>query len=196
MKALLVSDIFGVTTYFKQLKKILEPNVSGILSIDPYQGEEQDFEQEAQAYSAFLQRCGHEEYFIRLLAAVDRVQPDIVIGFSSGASAAWKLANDQQRSCKRIIGFYPSQIVHPAHEPFTSSTTIIFPTHEKIYDVNTAINTLEGVENLQIRSVDGHHGFINPTCSGYDKTLFQQGLRWIEQQLATLHEDAAGLVTK
>lgn len=177
-----MTDIFGVNDAFKKLQKSFETTDFEVMSVDPYLGEEHNFTAEEQAYPAFLSHCGHDEYFARVLSATKQYQPDMVIGFSSGASAAWKLASEENLSCQHIIGFYPSLIVQPTQTTDVTETTIIFPSQEKIFDVSDAASRLKGTEGLTLELFDGAHGFMNPVCNGFDQQLHQQGLALIRQR--------------
>ena len=113
MNIIVVSDIFGKTPALIKLAEAI--GATGI--IDPYDGVDMSFEDESKAYSYFIEQVGFEQYFSllqnklqnQLLNSIDDM--NVLIGFSIGASAIWKLSdNPAITNVHSGICYYGSQI--------------------------------------------------------------------------------------
>ncbi|MCD8477061.1 MAG: hypothetical protein LRY68_03355 [Sulfurospirillum sp.] len=103
---LLATDIFGYTNATEILKHRLESTSETVHIIDPYDAKPMDFHDENEAYEAFNQLCGLENYAKACIEALDALSNEniILIGFSMGASALWKALDG--RKDKNIKAFF------------------------------------------------------------------------------------------
>ena len=107
MKILVASDIFGATPELFALAKRFHPKP---LVVSPYLKPEPEFENEEKTYVAYLSAGGLEAYVNKLSEAIAEYHPDALIGFSAGATAAWRALSASPLSLKSALLFYGSRI--------------------------------------------------------------------------------------
>ena len=83
-KLLLLSDIFSKTQATQALAKSLDATL--LCANDTAL----PATQQHQAYQQFIAKGGHDEYLRRVMQTLERFRQVDVIGFSAGASAAWR----------------------------------------------------------------------------------------------------------
>ncbi|WP_278404977.1 dienelactone hydrolase family protein [Pseudoalteromonas ruthenica] len=156
-KLLLLSDIFSKTQATQALAKSLDATL--LCANDTAL----PATQQHQAYQQFIAKGGHDEYLRRVMQALERFRQVDVIGFSAGASAAWR-AISQSRNVSRALLFYPTQIRHHVDLVPSCNTDIIFARHESAFDVKQLMATLSHPRIHCHRSAY-EHGFMNPLAS-------------------------------
>lgn len=168
MNVIIAADIFGITDTLLNLQKQLSKHVE-VAVFDPYHGEVQSFSDEEQAYQAFVESGGVDAYFEQLNVIMMFIeQPVVLIGFSAGAAALWRLTDDKLRyQASHFIGFYPGQIRHYLDITPGVDSTLIFPQHEPHFDVSDVMTQLNhpSIQNRQLRV---SHGFMNKLSPGFD----------------------------
>jgi len=159
MKKILISDIFGKTPSLVKLSKDID--ASKIL--DPYYGSYQAFKDENEAYSYFMAHVGLEKYVTILSKEIAKeTSPCVLIGFSVGASAIWKLSEVLSKEhVKSAFCFYGSQIRNALNVKPRFELELIFPKQELHFDVNELITSLTGRKNLNTVKVEYLHGFMS-----------------------------------
>lgn len=176
---LVLSDIFGLCAGLERLLADLNQAGAAVQFIDPYQGQTQQFADEAQAYAAFSTECGHDAYAaIAQHALQNAARPfDLTIGFSAGATALWRaLANTDTRLLKQAILFYPGQIhQHLALTPAVP-TQVIFGHSEPHFAVVDICSQLKQKPDVTAVSTDYAHGFMNPASQAFAEAGYQQQL--------------------
>ena len=178
---LIVTDIFGATDAVKNLSRRLKLQGNTVSIIDPYQGKKHPKGQEADIYEHFLNECGHEQYLThvkrRLTAVLTPTNQDVfMIGFSAGASAAWRAldrtralfkTDENSQLIKHFTGFYPTQIRHYLGLSSICKSSFIFPKHENHFDVKDAIGHLSSGHHTRCLQTPFDHGFMNPDSKNY-----------------------------
>lgn len=169
MRVLIVTDIFGVTASVLSLANALMAERAQVEVVDPYDGKEKSFSREQSAYDAFLANCGHDSYFRKVQNAISSsLEELVIIGFSAGASAAWRnMESDWQSNILHFVGFYPGQIRYHLHIAPKYPCTIVFPKREEHFDVNDVSGILNEIDNVQCIITDYGHGFMNPLSHQY-----------------------------
>jgi len=163
MNIILVSDIFGKTPALIQLAE----TIGATAIIDPYDGVDMGFEDESNAYAYFVEHVGFERYFEILQSELqNQVSPthsmNVLIGFSIGASAIWKLSgNPKITNIERGICYYGSQIRNLKTVTPRFDIDLIFPEKEDHFDVLALQKALYQKENVQITQTNYLHGFMN-----------------------------------
>ncbi|MGF1689367.1 hypothetical protein L4C36_22350 [Photobacterium japonica] len=180
----IVTDIFGLCQSTDSLVSFLSPRTESVSIIEPYRGVRHSFKNEKAAYSAFVEKCGHDNYFDLVKSVVSDTNPDLLIGFSAGASVLWRLAAEKSLCCRpTILGFYPSRIrehldVIPRHR-----IEIIFPIKEESFDVVSVRERVEKHENVNTEITPYDHGFMNASSLAYDEGGESFGLARINRYL-------------
>jgi len=169
MRVLIVTDIFGVTAAVLSLANVLMAERAQVEVVDPYDGKEKSFSHEQSAYDAFLANCGHDSYFRKVQDAISSsLEELVIIGFSAGASAAWRnMESDWQSNILHFVGFYPGQIRYHLHITPKYPCTIVFPNREEHFYVNDVSGILNEIDNVQCIITDYGHGFMNPLSHQY-----------------------------
>jgi len=178
---ILATDIFGHTPYIDDFLNTVLPDTTSREVIDPYQKQHRHhsevyFRDEAQAYEAFIDQCGHAQYARKLALAVKQCNlPVYLIGFSAGASAAWKASHGiNPQYLKQLIGFYPTQIRYELNLDIMTQTTLIFPHAEKHFDLLGLIGEVSQRQNVNCIHSEYEHGFMNPMSQSYSPQALQK----------------------
>lgn len=193
MTLVLITDIFGLNQELQEVTHwLMNTTEMPVKTIDPYQGQQLNFLDEEQAYQHFIKKCGHDQYLNIINQSLSNVQQDvIIIGFSAGASAAWRYISRDYSSTKQpqplgvkhFIGFYPSQIRHHTHLTPLCSTTLLFPVKEPHFDVKNVIHELTNNSPVNCITTEYYHGFMNPNSAHYSA----KANLYYRQQLSYIH---------
>ncbi|WP_445767218.1 dienelactone hydrolase family protein [Rheinheimera sp.] len=186
-QVLLLTDIFGQCAGLERLLADLHHTGAEVHSVDPYQGKRQQFADETQAYSAYIEACGHDSYAaIAAQALQSHSQPfDLAIGFSAGATALWRaLTATYNSKLKQAILFYPGQIhQHLALTPQVP-TQVIFGHSEPHFAVADICRQLQQ-QGVTAISTPYAHGFINPASQAFAEAGYQQYLAQFHAAITT-----------
>lgn len=172
----MVTDIFGLTDHLLKLQKRINDSGYDCEVVDPYLGVNRQLTSEPLAYQTFMAECGHEHYCDLVKSKVEASNsPNVVIGFSAGASAVWKILDKVKHDAiLHFIGFYPSQIRHHLDVCPSSPVSLIFPAVEAHFDVNAVIEHLSQKPLVMISLTQYFHGFINFYSSAYNELASEQ----------------------
>lgn len=171
MHILVCSDIFGSTTYLKKLLEEVTFSKPHISFIDPYQGSQHSFKNEAEAYEQFTSLGGINAYIDKVALAISQQKNDfIVLGFSAGGAAAWKvLSAPDNQAFNELIAFYPGQIRHYIDAHPQCKTRLVFAVEEAHSDVQKIHQTLSTYPLVTSHISSYQHGFMNPLSSGFSQ---------------------------
>ncbi|NRD72356.1 hypothetical protein HQQ94_03680 [Shewanella sp. VB17] len=169
MNIILVTDIFGSTESISLLQKRIEKTGCQSTIVDPFNGVNKHFKSEPLAYQTFLAECGHDKYCDLLTSKIENTNgPSVVVGFSAGASAAWKsLVMSSHAGVAHFIGFYPSQIRYHLDVCPQLPVSLIFPAVEPHFEIDEVIKVLSIKPEVYTHKTDFNHGFMNPLSSEY-----------------------------
>lgn len=177
MNIILVADVFGKTPALIQLSE--ELNVRVI--VDPYNGMNMSFKNEAEAYSYFMDHVGFEVYLSKLVKITESISSiSTLIGFSIGASVIWKLSEKiSVKNVKRGICYYGSQIrnfkeINPLFE-----VELIFPKKETHFDVLELQSELSKKQKVKTIKVEYLHGFMNFNSTNFSQSAYIEQLNWL-----------------
>ena len=174
MNIILVSDIFGKTPALIQLGEA----IGATAIVDPYDGVDMGFEDESKAYAYFVEHVGFEQYYDVLQSELqNQISPissmNVLIGFSIGASAIWKLSdNPDITNIQRGICYYGSQIRNLKAVSPHFNIELIFPKKEDHFDVLALQKALSQKKNVQITQTNYLHGFMNSHSDNYNQVAY------------------------
>jgi len=192
---IILTDIYGITEALTCLKKSLTSDKVKVAVLDPYAGVIQHFADEALAYRAFSKECGHEAYVALALNAIEAARGKVILlGFSAGASAAWKAIDGLDHRLTHFIGFYPSQIRNHLEVKPLCPVTLVFPRQEVHFNVASIIATVSVSEQVCCIKTVYCHGFMNPLSTNFNNEaaiFFNQYIHQIHQL-----EDITGIRQK
>ncbi|MBW8183256.1 dienelactone hydrolase family protein [Shewanella nanhaiensis] len=176
MKVILITDIFGVTEHLLQIQQGIARAGWACEVLDPYCGVGRQFMSESVAYESFMAECGHKPYCDLVISKLETADcPCVVIGFSAGASAAWKaLDRLSPDAVSQLIGFYPSQIRHHLAVNPSVPVSLVFPAFESHFDLGAVMVSLAKKSLLMLSQTQYGHGFINFYSSAYHKFASSQ----------------------
>ncbi|MCL1137511.1 dienelactone hydrolase family protein [Shewanella pneumatophori] len=175
MKVMIITDIFGVCESSDLLISNIN-NIDLVHVIDPYAGERNYFANEQQAYRSFIERCGHEDYYLLAEALFHQLEPDLIIGFSAGANVAWRLSGELKAKNKLFRCFYPTRIHQYLAAKPIAKMEVIFPQQEPGFNVNEVEAIISNFDNLELQVTPYQHGFMNKSSQAYDQQGFQFGV--------------------
>jgi dienelactone hydrolase len=182
MQIIIITDIFGLTTDIDLLAVSLSTELTRVTIIDPYEGHKKAFINEQVAYDTFITLCGHERYISAVKSEIKSSNDEVVLlGFSAGASAAWKaIDRDSNSLIKHCIGFYPSQIRNHQDVIPYCPVTLVFPCEEKHFEVDNILSALAPLTQVNGIKTSFYHGFMNSLSENYSlsaATLFNDKIR-------------------
>ncbi len=176
MRIALITDIYGVNSGVLGIATRIREFGAEVYLVSPYVKNNLEFSSEKQAYAAFVDLCGHENYSNLVLDTIEHHGCNIVIGASAGASAAWLACSRlAENEIDHLLFFYPTRIRKYLHFAPNVPTTIIFPIAEELFSVESLASDLSEKEQVHCIKTIFKHGFLNPSsmnfnCEGY--TLF------------------------
>lgn len=180
MHYLIMTDIFGLCAATDKLSRRLNELGHHVTICDPYQGNYCALMDEVEAYQHFIRCSGHEAFYQTSLACVKKLKPEVIVGFSAGASAAWRLCSQDALSLTQVVCFYPSQIRHFSGLAPRYPCRLILPNDESSFDVTVMANTLSKKPQLDIIMSDYWHGFMNPKSTQYNKKAEMLGFTYMD----------------
>jgi dienelactone hydrolase len=184
MLLLIATDIFGIGPHIDDMIHRVLPANANCMVIDPYGAQEQNFYSEQDAYDIFNEEGGLDAYCDNLTRAVLELEPDVVLGFSAGGSALYKvLSENMETTVKALLAFYPGQIRHFSELESSVSTSVILPQQEPHFDVNELHEKLEQTNNVHCERANFDHGFMNPYSDNYSEEAEEQYIVTIKQWL-------------
>ncbi|WP_114764323.1 dienelactone hydrolase family protein [Vibrio rhodolitus] len=186
MRAIVVTDIFGLCSSMDRVVSLLNEAIEQVIVLDPYQGVAQEFNNEQQAYSAFIDQCGHEKYFTLLKERVEEIKPELLIGFSAGASAVWRLSNHASDNLQQILCFYPSRIRHYLSVQPKVPTQVVFPQSEMSFDVTEISQQISLLPAVRTHVLPYQHGFMNRCSPAFDCEGEKTGFKLLQQCIKSI----------
>ena len=182
MNTILVADIFGLTPALIKLSHTLKAETI----VDPYQGQQLAFDNEADAYAYFIESVGFDVYLAELQRVVSLAPANsTLIGFSIGATILWRLSETVSASrVKRGIGFYGGQIRKFTDIKPQFDVELVFPKSEPHFSIDDLQSTLEKISRVKTLSTNYYHGFMNVYSTNYHESAYNQQI----QRLRTILE--------
>jgi dienelactone hydrolase len=195
MAVFIVSDIFGVTPSLITFAKKLEITGQNVFIFDPYEGIEQNFVNEAKAYSYFSDNVGLDKYaeslqtFIEYKTNNAQCKNNILIGFSIGASAIWKISEGESiKHVEHAFIFYGSQIRKLTHIQPKIRSTLIFPAQETHFSVDELEQRLASHTLVSTKRCTYMHGFMNPHSVNFNERACTDYTHWLCNKITKMFD--------
>ncbi len=178
MLKIFIADIFGRTPELEDLTY----SIGGEFDIiDPYDGRLIDFADESEAYIHFMDSVGLNRYCNILMTKLKSVEtPTLLIGFSVGASALWKILDNLNAECiTSVICFYGSQIRY--HQNVVPSVPVEFvvPKFEPGFNIDKFAQNMSKKSNVNIYKTNFLHGFMNSLSKNFNHGGYKEYIEWI-----------------
>ena len=182
MDRVIITDIFGRTGELEELALRLSSGKGHAAIIDPYDGRDKGFFDEAEAYACFTRTIAMDGYIQKVEDWFKtRTDPVVVIGFSAGASALWAVSSRPVLHDRaRAFCFYGSQIRHMADLNPKIETTLFFPVKEDHFDVSQMKAAVTGKPNVEVIQTGYLHGFMNRRSVNFDPEGYDRYLDRLE----------------
>jgi dienelactone hydrolase len=183
-----VSDIYGSSSSLKRLISDLRLENRQFLIAEPYNGMSINFETSEQAYKAFLNSGGIEQYIFQLKSLFDdlleRYKSMLVIGFSAGGAASYKVMNSLFKKCQiSSVLFYPGQIRYYLKDTCNFSSTIIFPKNESHFKLAPVAAKLAEQTLVEVIQTQYEHGFMNHLSLNFNNDAYQEYLLYLRKRI-------------
>ncbi len=182
-EVLVVTDIFGCGKGLQSLLLALAEAGITPLVLEPYQGRSTCFNNEAEAYQAFLAAGGHNVYLQKVQRNISD-KTTAIIAFSSGATAVWRaLTARHYPLLQKVWLFYPGHIHQYLHLQPQNPLHIVLPAAEQHFCVTSVAGQLQSIAGVTVQHVAAEHGFINPDSANY---AAQQAARLVNMLVVSL----------
>ncbi|KOS66371.1 hypothetical protein AEA09_16610 [Lysinibacillus contaminans] len=162
-KVFILHEIYGVNDFMHEqtIEFIDDQTVVEHLALYP-DGKVFSYAQEEEAYAYFIKEVGFDKPLTQLSqqlrTAIAKYKEVILIGFSVGATLAWRLST---LPLHRVICVYGSRIRQYLGVQPSCPTLVLLPIHEKSFDVNNMKNALQHIHFVQTVQFAGEHGFMD-----------------------------------
>ncbi|WP_445495664.1 hypothetical protein [Photorhabdus sp. SF281] len=154
MKFIFLTDIHGISNHVKLIAKRLGGEVS---LISPYERENKIPKNKDAMYKYFHNVSSIDEYTCKVRDTLTYINtPVILVGFSIGATVAWRLSNDRDLSVQHFICIFGSRIRDYLDVKSIKSTSLFFSNDEKYF-----IDKIKYSEKVTIELVDCAHSEIS-----------------------------------
>lgn len=180
---ILVHEIYGVNSHMKKMGRlikmagydVLTPNLLGEDEVYTLQEEKTTYEQFTKH-----ERLKTGETIIQNVIRQNAGRHIFVIGFSVGATIAWKCSSMPEMSGS--VCYYGSRIRDSLHHVPACPVLLFFPNYEPSFDVALLIKKLREKQHthLEIYQFDALHGFANPDSVYFNRALFFKTLSIIK----------------
>lgn len=168
-KVFILHEIYGVNDFIKE--QILEFKDEHIevecIAFYP-EGKVFPYVQEEKAYTYFTKEIGFDaplkQQTQQLKTAIAQYEEVVLIGFSVGATLAWRLS---MLPLHRVICVYGSRIRQYLNVQPSCPTLVLLPSYEKSFDVNELKDALQYIHFVQTIQFPGEHGFMDKRNSAF-----------------------------
>lgn len=182
-KIFILHEIYGVNDFIKmQAEAYSNGNTTVECSSLYLDNRIFPYEQEQQAYEYFINEVGFDAPLERLtekiLEASAHYDEVLLIGFSVGATLAWRLS---ELPLQGVVCVYGSRIRQYLDVNPSCPTLVILPSHEKSFNVHELKETLDTFPAVHTRQYLGQHGFMDSNNPNYNYGSYLQSQAEISQ---------------
>ena len=175
-KIFILHEIYGVNDFIKMQAEAYSNANTTVECISLYSDNRIfPYEQEQEAYEYFISEVGFDSPLEKLtkiiLEARTHYDEVLLIGFSVGATLAWRLST---LPLQGIICIYGSRICQFLDVIPSCPTLVILPSHEKSFNVNALKETLDTLPYVHTRRYLGQHGFMDFNNANYCNESYLQ----------------------
>ncbi|MGE7094210.1 dienelactone hydrolase family protein [Lysinibacillus sp. NPDC048646] len=168
-KIFILHEIYGVNDFIREQALAYNDAYTDVECIHFYSDEKIfSYTQEEEAYAHFTNEIGFDAP-LKILArklktAIQQYDKVLVIGFSIGATIAWRLST---LPLHRVVCVYGSRIRQYLDLQPSCPTLILLPSHEKSFNVQDLKQALNHIQYVQTIQFPGEHGFMDCYNSAY-----------------------------
>ena len=181
----LLHEIYGINRFISGIGRefyrwgfdVCCPDLTGDGAVFPYAHEEE-------AYANFMQAGGlgrYKEVNGRMEELRGEYRKIILIGFSAGATIAWRCT--ESKLCDCMVGVYGSRIRDYKEVEPVCRTLLLFAEQEKFFNAASLAKELENKRNTSIQIIKGRHGFMDPFSGNFDRDASAKATETIREFL-------------
>lgn len=162
-KIFILHEIYGVNHFIREQACAFKDKHTEVACVNLY-ADDQCFTyiEEKEAYQYFINEVGFDAPLAKLMtqlrAAIQQYEQVIVIGYSVGATLAWRLTT---LPLHRVVCVYGSRIRQYLNLQPTCPTLILLPSFEKSFNVEEMSQALKLKNAVQTVQFAGQHGFMD-----------------------------------
>ncbi|MEB2302086.1 dienelactone hydrolase family protein [Lysinibacillus xylanilyticus] len=188
-KIFILHEIYGVNDFIKMQAEAYSNANTTVECISLYLDNRIfPYEQEQQAYTYFINEIGFdaplEQLTEKILEARSYYDEVLLIGFSVGATLAWRLST---LPLQGIVCVYGSRIRQYLDVIPSCPTLVILPSHEKSFNVHELKEALDILPSVHTKQYLGRHGFMDCNNSNYCYESYLQAQAEISQFFEIKH---------
>lgn len=162
-KIFILQEIYGLNNFIKEQCTAFKDENTEVESISLYPNNKVfPYSLEKEAYTYFIQEVGFDDPLETISELVFKANEQydevILIGFSVGATLAWRLTS---LPLHRVICVYGSRIRQYLDVRPNCPTLVLLPSYEKSFHVNDMKKALHDIHFVQTVQFDGEHGFMD-----------------------------------
>lgn len=175
-KIFILHEIYGINDFIKMQAEAYRNANTTVECISLYSDNRVfPYEQEQEAYEYFINKVGFDSPLEKLtkilLEARTHYDEVLLIGFSVGATLAWRLST---LPLQGIVCVYGSRIRQYLDVIPSCPTLVILPGHEKSFNVHELKETLVTFPSVHTRQYLGQHGFMDFNNANYCNESYLQ----------------------
>ena len=187
-KVFILHEIYGINAFIKMQAKAYENSSTKVECISLYpENKTFTYDQEQEAYVYFINNVGFDAPLKllthKLLEAKKQYEEVVLIGYSVGATLAWRLAS---LPLHRVICVYGSRIRQYLDIVPVCPTLVIFPSYESSFNVHEIKEALEQLPAVETKQFIGLHGFMDCNNPNYYHESYLQAhfdiIQFLENQ--------------
>lgn len=187
-KVFILHEIYGINDFIKTQAHAYENTNIKVECISLYpENKTFTYEQEQEAYMYFINNVGFDAPLKllthKLLEAKKQYDEVMLVGYSVGATLAWRLSS---LPIHRVVCVYGSRIRQYLDVIPACPTLVIFPSNESSFNVHEIKETLEQLPAVETKQFIGLHGFMDCYNPNYCHESYLQAhfdiLKFLENQ--------------
>ncbi|MET4561177.1 dienelactone hydrolase [Lysinibacillus parviboronicapiens] len=184
-KVFILHEIYGVNNFIRQQALAFMDEHTDVECIHLYSDKKSfSYAQEKEAYLYFTNEIGFDaplEILVKKLrAALQQYEKVIVIGFSVGATIAWRLST---LPLYRVVCVYGSRIRQFLNLQPKCPTLILLPSQEESFNIQDLRHALNHKQFVQTIQFPGKHGFMDRHNTSFHHESAMQAQTYIKNFL-------------
>lgn len=181
-KVFILHEIYGVNDFIKDQIIEFKDEYTEIECISLYpEGKVFSYAQEEEAYAYFTREVGFDtplkQLTLQLKTAIAKYEEVVLIGFSVGATLAWRLS---ALPLHRAICVYGSRIRQYLDVQPSCPTLVLLPSYEKSFDVHDLKRAHQHIHFVQTVQFAGEHGFMDERNRAFHRESNLQARTYIK----------------
>lgn len=173
---IVVHEIYGINEHISNVCRELSSLGCDILCPDLYQRSKSfAYDEQEDAYNFFTSQVGFTKAARQIQDILytnrNTYRKILIIGYSIGATTAWLCS--ESGLCDGMVGYYGSRIRDFLHIRPACPVLLFYPQQEEAFEVGELVERLQHIPLLDVKQMEGQHGFADPCSSHFHKISAQ-----------------------